>query len=186
VNKNQRNKNNNRRKNNNQVNKNKYQVNKNQVKKNKNQGNKDKKPATTYVDTGNLSSNDYVPRVPAVCESGEILTVVLKGDTLDAIAKANGYDLQKLIDANPQFDDPDLIFPTDEVCVPADCKTGYTGDDEADTPAAPKSPDVAREAPSSSETHSTAVSTGDDISSDPALLQSSASFFAAFALVFAL
>jgi LysM repeat protein len=139
----------------------------------------------TYKESGNLpSAETYAPRVPSVCESGEILTVVLKGDTLDAIAQANGYDLQKLIDANPQFADPDLIFPTDEVCIPADCKTGYTGPvDSHDAPTHDDSIDI------------TDLEEGNDdsevILEDPALQQSSAfknilSILATVTFVFAL
>jgi hypothetical protein len=138
----------------------------------------------TYKESGTIpSSETHVPRVPAVCESGEILTVVMEGDSLDAIAQANEYNLQKLIDANPQFPDPDLIFPTDEVCVPADCKTGYIGPVDA--------PDVDSDDSVDDEAEEEEGSDDDVVLQDPALQQSSAikvalSVLAAFSVFVAL
>src|SRR5688572_6518528 len=42
---------------------------------------------------------------------------VKSGDTLWAIAQKNGLSLQKLIAANPQIENPDLIFPGQKVKV---------------------------------------------------------------------
>ena len=44
---------------------------------------------------------------------------VKAGDTLTAIAKDKGVSLKELIDANPQIDDPDLIFPGQKINIPS-------------------------------------------------------------------
>jgi LysM repeat protein len=114
----------------------------------------------------------------------------LKGDTLDVIAQANGYDLQKLIDANPQFADPYLIFPTDQVCIPSGCNTGYTG--PVDTPTHDDEPEI--EYPEDEIVETEIVDdTLEEVreGEDPAALASSGvktvlSVLAAFALVLAL
>jgi len=49
---------------------------------------------------------------------------VVPGDTLWAIARANGVPLQQLIDANPQIQNPDLIFPGQRVNVPGAPSSG--------------------------------------------------------------
>lgn len=54
-----------------------------------------------------------------VCPDGtcSVYTVV-KGDTLWKISLRYGADLDDIIDANPQFEDPDLIYPGDKVYIP--------------------------------------------------------------------
>ena len=52
--------------------------------------------------------------------TGEVNDVEVKsGDTLTAIAKDQGVSLQELIEANPQIDDPDLIFPGQKINIPS-------------------------------------------------------------------
>jgi len=52
--------------------------------------------------------------------TGEVDDVEIKaGDTLTAISKDKGVSLQELIDANPQIDNPDLIFPGQKVTIPS-------------------------------------------------------------------
>jgi spore coat assembly protein SafA len=52
--------------------------------------------------------------------TGEVNDVEVKsGDTLTAIAKDKGVSLKELIDANPQIDDPDLIFPGQKINIPS-------------------------------------------------------------------
>ena len=50
-------------------------------------------------------------------ETGDV--TVEAGDTLTAIAKDKGVSLQELIDANPQIDNPDLIFPGQKINMPS-------------------------------------------------------------------
>ena len=49
----------------------------------------------------------------------ENVHTVVPGDTLWAIARANGVPLQQLIEANPQIQNPDLIFPGQRINIPA-------------------------------------------------------------------
>jgi LysM repeat protein len=87
-------------------------------------------PPETYGET-KVSPTDetaYVGKTASRTCDGKILTIVEEGDTLNSIAQANNLNLDKLIAANPQFSDPDLIYPTDEVCVPKACYAGgYLG-----------------------------------------------------------
>lgn len=48
----------------------------------------------------------------------ENVHTVVPGDTLWAIARANGVPLQQLIEANPQIQNPDLIFPGQRINIP--------------------------------------------------------------------
>ncbi|KAL3897543.1 MAG: hypothetical protein SGCHY_003351 [Lobulomycetales sp.] len=84
-------------------------------------------PASTGGNPYQATQTAATPRVPAVCPSNEILTIVEAGDTLDKISKKNNYDLAAVIAANPQFANPDEIFPGDQVCIPENCKSGYKG-----------------------------------------------------------
>ncbi|MCC6236437.1 MAG: LysM peptidoglycan-binding domain-containing protein [Dehalococcoidia bacterium] len=45
--------------------------------------------------------------------------VVVEGDTLSAIAEAHGTTLAEVIGLNPQIANPDLIYPGQEVNIPA-------------------------------------------------------------------
>jgi hypothetical protein len=138
-----------------------------------------------YVVSGNLGSGEtYVPRLPAVCISGETLTIVIKGDTLDAISRANDYDVEILIAANPQFDDPNLIYPGDQVCISAESKTGYKGP-VVSTPMLNEDPVEVQEPVDLD------AALNEDTIEDPALQQSSAfkfgvSIIAAVAFIFVL
>ncbi len=51
---------------------------------------------------------------------------VKSGDSMWKIAKNNGVTLNKLIDANPQVKNPDLIYPNDIIYVPGDEAAEYT------------------------------------------------------------
>ncbi len=52
------------------------------------------------------------------CPGGRVYRVV-SGDTLYLIAQRSGVTLDALIRANPQIKNPDLIFPGQEICIPA-------------------------------------------------------------------
>lgn len=45
---------------------------------------------------------------------------VLKGDTMWKLSRAYGITLQSVIDANPQVQNPDLIYPDEILYIPAD------------------------------------------------------------------
>lgn len=64
---------------------------------------------------GSGSSN--LQRTPQQNQDNQV--TVRKGDTLSGIAHAAGVPLQQLIDANPQIKNPDLIFPGQQINVPA-------------------------------------------------------------------
>ncbi len=57
-----------------------------------------------------------IPPAPEVC-SGFFYTVQ-PGDTLFNIARRFDITLQSLIAANPQIENPDLIFPGQRICIP--------------------------------------------------------------------
>jgi len=60
-------------------------------------------------------------RVPTACPNGfKGRYTVKRGDTMFLIARRFGVTLQALIDANPHIANPNLIFPCDVLCVPAD------------------------------------------------------------------
>lgn len=48
-----------------------------------------------------------------------VLVTINSGDTLGAIATAHGTDSQRLFDANPQVENPSLIYPGQQVRIPA-------------------------------------------------------------------
>ncbi len=52
------------------------------------------------------------------CPNGQIYTVVA-GDTLFLISQRFGVCLQQLIEANPQIENPNLIYPGQLICIPA-------------------------------------------------------------------
>ena len=58
-----------------------------------------------------------IPLQPTFCPQGQLYTVVA-GDSLFLIAKGFGISLQELIAANPQIENPNLIFPGQLICVP--------------------------------------------------------------------
>ena len=45
---------------------------------------------------------------------------VVKGDTMWKLSRAYGVSLQSVIDANPQVQNPDLIYPDDILLIPTD------------------------------------------------------------------
>ncbi|QUH25780.1 LysM peptidoglycan-binding domain-containing protein [Serpentinicella alkaliphila] len=57
------------------------------------------------------------PLPPVVCPSGTIY-IVQPGDTMFIIARRFGVSLQRLIDANPQIADPNIIQVGQRICVP--------------------------------------------------------------------
>lgn len=64
-----------------------------------------------------VNANQQIPPPPATC-SGFIYTVQ-PGDTMFFIAQRFGVSLNVLIAANPQIPNPNLIFPGQQICVPA-------------------------------------------------------------------
>lgn len=70
----------------------------------------------------------HVPPAPPSCPGGQLYTV-RAGDTMFQIAQRFGISLQRLIDANPQITNPNLIFPGQVICIPTGippCPTGFT------------------------------------------------------------
>ncbi len=65
-----------------------------------------------------MSHKKKFPPPPSVCP-GFIYTV-REGDTLFFIARRFNVSLDQLIAANPQIKNPDLIFPGQQICVPAE------------------------------------------------------------------
>lgn len=59
----------------------------------------------------------HIPPLPPEVP-GCIFYMVRPGDTLFMIARRFGVDLQDLINANPQIDDPDVIYPGQVICIP--------------------------------------------------------------------
>lgn len=49
--------------------------------------------------------------VPEAAVAAPVEVSVQEGDSLSAIAAANGVDLDSLIAANPEIENPDLIYP---------------------------------------------------------------------------
>ncbi len=63
---------------------------------------------------------------------------VQSGDTLSAIAEANGITLAEVIRLNPQIENPDLIHPGDEVTISEDVVAAAIEEPPAaETPAEP-------------------------------------------------
>lgn len=58
------------------------------------------------------------PPRPPVAPPGFLLYVVRRGDTMWSIARRFGLELQKVIDANPQVEDPNRIFPGQMLFLP--------------------------------------------------------------------
>ena len=54
----------------------------------------------------------------ARAERSEASYTVRQGDTLWAIAKAQGISLQALLEVNPQIRNPNRIYPGDKVVLP--------------------------------------------------------------------
>jgi spore coat assembly protein SafA len=73
---------------------------------------------------------------PVAPEAG--VHTVVPGDTLWAIARANGVPLQQLIEANPQIQNPDLIFPGQRVNLPNAAQPSSSG--AAPTPSGAEPP----------------------------------------------
>ena len=66
--------------------------------------------------------------------TGEVDDVEVKaGDTLTAIAKDKDVSLKELIDANPQIDDPDLIFPGQKINIPSTEETPVVDQEDTST-----------------------------------------------------
>jgi hypothetical protein len=73
-------------------------------------------PESTYEEP-----KSYIARTTRTCD-GEVLTVVQEGDNLWDLAKEHDHDFEALLAANAHLEgDFDLIFPGDEVCIPAGC-----------------------------------------------------------------
>ncbi|HHU51927.1 MAG TPA: LysM peptidoglycan-binding domain-containing protein [Firmicutes bacterium] len=79
------------------------------------------------MDHKEVKTAHHTPPAPPSCPGGQLYTVV-PGDSLFLIAQRFGIPLSRLIRANPQITNPDLIFPGQVICVPvADtfCPTGF-------------------------------------------------------------
>lgn len=61
--------------------------------------------------------NEHIAMNPP-CPNGHLYTV-RSGDTMFAIARRANISLQRLIDANPQIADPNVIRPGQVICIPA-------------------------------------------------------------------
>ncbi|GEM_PF-667653 len=61
--------------------------------------------------------NEHVAMNPP-CPNGQLYTV-RSGDTMFSIARRANISLQRLIDANPQITDPNVIRPGQVICIPA-------------------------------------------------------------------
>ncbi|MGV3621889.1 MAG: phage tail tip lysozyme [Archangium sp.] len=72
---------------------------------------------------------------------------VVPGDTLWAIARANGVPLQQLIEANPQIQNPDLIFPGQRINIPAGGTRPPSGDTQPPPTAGAEPPTAGAEPP---------------------------------------
>ncbi len=59
----------------------------------------------------------HTPPAPSFCPHGQLYTV-LAGDSLFLIAQRFGICLQQLIEANPQIENPNNIFPGQLICIP--------------------------------------------------------------------
>ncbi|MDO9573585.1 MAG: LysM domain-containing protein [Candidatus Contubernalis sp.] len=57
-----------------------------------------------------------IPHPPKVCQG--FLYWVQQGDTLFNIARRFNITLERLLAANPQIKDPNLIFPGQRICIP--------------------------------------------------------------------
>lgn len=65
----------------------------------------------------------------------QTVVTVQDGDTLDGIAAANGTTTQRLYDANTSISDPNMIFPGDQIQIPA--SDAQLADRAMPTPSAP-------------------------------------------------
>ena len=68
--------------------------------------------AATITPTGGRSWQDMPDRLPATDVNVE------EGDTLAQLAQKHGVDVQELIRNNPQFSDPNKIYPGQAVHLP--------------------------------------------------------------------
>lgn len=66
---------------------------------------------TAHADSTNTNSNKPAPKAPVYVQ-------VQPGDNLSAIASAHQTTYMRLFDANTQIQDPDLIFPSEQIRVP--------------------------------------------------------------------
>ena len=55
---------------------------------------------------------------PLPCPNG-MMYMVMAGDTMFEIARRNGISLSALIAANPQINNPNMIFPGQVICIPS-------------------------------------------------------------------
>ncbi len=60
---------------------------------------------------------------PAGC-SGQLYRVK-PGDTIHEIARRFGVAVEKILSANPQVTDPNLLFPGQVICIPGTLRRGY-------------------------------------------------------------
>jgi GH24 family phage-related lysozyme (muramidase)/LysM repeat protein len=97
---------------------------------------------------------------------------VERGDTLTAIAKANGVPLKDLLAANPQIRNPDLIYPGDEVNIPT------SSADESQSNSAQAAPTASAESTNAAAPQSAAATGATEVSeAGKALIRKSEGFF---------
>jgi LysM repeat protein len=65
---------------------------------------------------GSLNSEGQIPAPPRECD-GQFYTVKAS-DTLFNIAKKFGVTVRQIVDANPQIENPDIIFAGQVICIP--------------------------------------------------------------------
>ncbi|HHV71909.1 MAG TPA: SafA/ExsA family spore coat assembly protein [Clostridia bacterium] len=74
---------------------------------------------------------EIIPISPTICLEclpSFSFYVVQEGDSLWKIAKRYGVSLETIINANPQIQNPDLIYPGQKICIPlAQCKVPFYG-----------------------------------------------------------
>ena len=65
----------------------------------------------TQQDVAPVAEAGVPAAVPEAAVAAPVEVSVQEGDSLSAIAAANGVDLDSLIAANPEIENPDLIYP---------------------------------------------------------------------------
>ncbi|MDR2750446.1 MAG: CAP domain-containing protein [Clostridiales bacterium] len=79
-----------------------------------------------YREAGSYNPGQDRPLLTATPVAGKIdVYYVNKGDSLWKISRKYMVELEAVIAANPALEDPDLIFPGDQIAVPLDSSQGY-------------------------------------------------------------
>lgn len=83
----------------------------------------------------NPTTQRSIGNPPPQRQEGDKIHTVQRGDTLTHIARANNVPVRDLISANPQIQDPNKIWPGDEVRIPGGAES--TTPTQTTTPAGP-------------------------------------------------